>query len=335
MFPNPRQEYRQAYNERPVTEICTNKVCKLPPGSKHNNIKEHLSCKRKQQRHDHKQTQEAPQTAPVVAPGTAPVIPVIPVLEVPQEVLEIGRSQFNLMGRVPEMVEEIATKGYTIQHFHKVDAHTVEILKQLARTDRESEGIDNEGEALKETPKADAEQCRRALPLTPDIPNLVGLFIVLKALVTACGPSIFNTWRVLSGPWNLLFNNPPCPKQVDHKDYDAVVKGSAEDNEAKKSGSRKGPGASRDKALPLDQMPLSVLFSVEDNTYWYAGDQKFHLPAGSFVIFRGDVEHAGAEYDEFSVRLHAYFDHNCISTPLRFTRDTLEKAIFYTRKHQA
>ena len=216
-----------------------------------------------------------------------------------------------------------------------MDAHTVEILKQLARTDRESEGIDNEGEALKETPKADAEQCRRALPLTPDIPNLVGLFIVLKALVTACGPSIFNTWRVLSGPWNLLFNNPPCPKQVDHKDYDAVVKGSAEDNEAKKSGSRKGPGASRDKALPLDQMPLSVLFSVEDNTYWYAGDQKFHLPAGSFVIFRGDVEHAGAEYDEFSVRLHAYFDNPCISTPLRFTRDTLEKAIFYTRKHQA
>ena len=85
----------------------------------------------------------------------------------------------------------------------------------------------------------------------------------------------------------------------------------------------------------LDQMPLSVLFSVEDNTYWNAGDQKFHLPAGSFVIFRGDVEHAGAEYDKFSVRLHAYFDHNCISSPLRFTKDTLEKAIFYTRKMQA
>ena len=82
-------------------------------------------------------------------------------------------------------------------------------------------------------------------------------------------------------------------------------------------------------------MPLSVLFSVEDNTYWYAGAQKFHLPAGWFVIFRGDLEHSGAEYAEFSVRLHAYFDNPCISTPLRLTKDTFEKAIFYTREMQA
>ena len=225
------------------------------------------------------------------------------------------------------MMEDIETKGYTIQHFHAVPAATVQYLQHLTATGI-SEGIDNEGEALKETPKADKDQCRRALPLTPDIPGLVALFTVLTGLVSACGP-IFNTWRVLSGHWHLLFNKPPCERQVYHKDYDAVIKGSEEDKAAKREKTRVR-GKQRDKALPLEQMPLSVLFSVEDNTYWYAGKVRFHLPAGSFVIFRGDLEHAGAEYYVFSVRLHAYFDHPCISTPLRFNIKTNEKAIFYT-----
>ena len=202
---------------------------------------------------------------------------------------------------------------------------------------RSQTGIDNEGEALNETPKPDHEQCRRTLPLTPDIPNLVGLFNVLTAFVAACGPLIFNSYRVLSAPWNLLFNNPPCQKQVYHKDYDAVIKGSEEDKAAKRARRlhSDGASASRDMPLLLEQMPLSVLFSVEDNTYWYTADHKFHLPAGSFVIFRGDLEHAGAEYNVFSVRLHAYFDSHCVSTPLRYTKTMpFEKAIFYTREMQ-
>ena len=143
-------------------------------------MQEHLACRRKQQREDQKQKQNAPEAAPI-----------IPVRQIPQVVLEVVRSQATLVGKIPVMVDEIATKGYTIQHFHTVDADTVELLKSLAQSEI-SEGIDNEGEALKETPKPDHEQCRRALPLTPDIPGLVGLFNVLTAFVAACGPQIFN-----------------------------------------------------------------------------------------------------------------------------------------------
>ena len=314
--PKTKSEYHKASLEKPVTEICTNEVCILEAGSKHNTMKEHLVCRRKQQRADNKKKQK--ETAPIIPDG-----------QFSQEFHGIAHSLSVLNGKVPEMMEDIATKGYTIQHFHKVSAETVQCLKKVCETEL-SEGIDNEGEALKEVPKVDADQCRRAIPLTPDIPNLVGLFQVLAAFVVACGPSIFNPWRVLSGNWNLLFNKPPCQQQIYHKDYDAVIKGSSEDIARKARGrGRRGAKANRDVPLPLAKMPLSVLFSVEDNTYWYAGAEKFHLPAGSFVIFRGDLEHSGAEYTEFSVRLHAYFDHPCISTPLRFTK-TGEKAIFYT-----
>ena len=139
--------------------------------------------------------------------------------------------------------------------------------------------------------------------------------------------------------FELALQQPPCQKQVYYKDYDAVIKGSEEDKAARAAKRARRlhsdvASASRDKPLLLEEMPLSVLFSVEDNTYWYTGDQRFHLPAGSFVIFRGDLEHAGAEYDVFSVRLHVYFDHPCISTPLRYTKTTHEKAIFYTRGMQ-
>ncbi len=122
---------------------------------------------------------------------------------------------------------------------------------------------------------------------------------------------------LLSGGQNLLFNIPPCQRQVYHKDYDAVIKTSAKDIAARRSSSPISGAANRDKALPLNEMPLSVLFSVQNNTYWHTGDANFQLPAGSFVIFCGDLEHAGAQYDEFTVRLYAYFDHPCISTPLR------------------
>ena len=286
-------------------------------------MQEHLVCRRKQQRADNKKKPK--ETAPIIADHQMEVLDGVAL-----EILEIASSQEALMGKRKEMEEDIATKGYTIQHFHKVSAETVQCLKKVCETEL-SEGIDNEGEALKEVPKVDADQCRRAIPLTPDIPNLLELFQVLAAFVVACGPSIFNPWRVLSGNWNLLFNKPPCQQQIYHKDYDAVIKGSSEDIASRRARGRgrRGATANRDMPLPLAKMPLSVLFSVEDNTYWYAGEERFHLPAGSFVIFRGDLEHAGAEYAEFSVRLHAYFDHPCISTPLRFTK-TGEKAIFYT-----
>ena len=62
-----------------------------------------------------------------------------------------------------------------------MDEATVKYLYVIANN-RRSEGIDNEGEARKETKKPDTEQCRRAVPLTPDIPHLVGLFMVLTAL---------------------------------------------------------------------------------------------------------------------------------------------------------
>lgn len=289
--------------------------CKLEGGT-HETMQQHLACRRRELR----------LLGAVMKSQT-------PDLKFPDENPDLKQVKEALRGQQQLMLEDIKQKGYTIQQFYNVDEATVKYLHDIANN-RRSEGIDNEGEARKETKKPDQQQCRRAVPLTPDIQHLVGLFMVLTALVEACGDGIFNAFRLLSGGWNLLYNVPPCLQQIKHKDYDAVIKGSHEDSAAKAAGSRLvGPNyTGRDKALSLAEMPLSVLYSVEDDTWWMAGDERIHLRAGHFVIFRGDFEHAGAAYDNFTVRLHAYFDHACLSTPLRFsTKKPFEKAIFYTQ----
>ena len=295
----------------------------------HATMREHLACRRRDQRTRKAEDSVLHSDPEATYEATYPDLGTDPV---DSEMFGLRDSMTALQAKQQVMLDEIRDQGYTIQHFHQVDVSIVQHLHGIANN-TSSEGIDNEGEALKETKKPDTEQKRRAVPLTPDIRGLVELFMVLKALLEACGGGIFNPWRILSGGWNLLYNTPFCQKQIKHKDYDAVIKGSAEDTAATKAHSRV-PGKNytgRDKPLVLEQMALSVIFSVEENTWWMAGDKRIHVPAGSFVIFRGDYEHAGAKYTQFSTRLHAYFDHPGISTPLRFSNKwPFEKAIFYT-----
>ena len=118
----------------------------------------------------------------------------------------------------------------------------------------------------------------------------------------------------------VIHSKPGCSKQAFHCDYQ--------------------PSKELDNAcLNVDNMPLACLVALSDGTklcvYNYginmiktdsnitAISQRITpmtllLKAGDVVVFRGDLIHAGGEYDEDNYRLHAYIDSNRVPrTPNR------------------
>ena len=152
-----RSEYHKATLARPPPE-CKNLSCKLE-GGKHETMQQHLACRRRELRLLGAVTKS--QTADLKFPD-----------ENPDRLEQVKEA---LRGKQHLMLKDIEEKGYTIQQFYNVDEATVKYLHDIANN-RRSEGIDNEGEARKETKKPDTEQCRRAAPPTPDIPHRVGFF---------------------------------------------------------------------------------------------------------------------------------------------------------------
>ena len=60
--------------------------------------------------------------------------------------------------------------------------------------------------------------------------------------------------------------------------------------------------------LPLGKVPLSILWAFEDDTTLIIEGQRHPIPTGWLLIFRGDLCHAGDEYEEMNTRAHAYLD---------------------------
>jgi hypothetical protein len=74
----------------------------------------------------------------------------------------------------------------------------------------------------------------------------------------------------------------------------------------------------------IDEIPLAIVCSVEDSKIdiWKGAinwllpktitedipRETIHLKAGSIFIFRGDLIHAGSEYDQENIRIHLYMD---------------------------
>jgi hypothetical protein len=54
--------------------------------------------------------------------------------------------------------------------------------------------------------------------------------------------------------------------------------------------------------------PYSCVVALEEGTSFYLGSRKMDLPAGSAIIFRGDVAHSGSEYAVDNIRFHLYID---------------------------
>ena len=56
------------------------------------------------------------------------------------------------------------------------------------------------------------------------------------------------------------------------------------------------------------EAPLSMLYSLDQPTKLIIRGHSYDLPPHSLLIFRSDVLHAGAAYDEYNTRIHAYLD---------------------------
>ena len=60
--------------------------------------------------------------------------------------------------------------------------------------------------------------------------------------------------------------------------------------------------------LPFGQVPLSVIWALEDDTTIIINEERYHIPKGQILVFRGDVCHAGDGYRSMNTRIHAYLD---------------------------
>ena len=256
----------------------------------------------------------------------------------------------------PKALSEVE-KDHILEALHKGPGYVVvdlfdapppsSVLESLLRVAQDvrfpSEGIDNgtymhQGGTLQsESEIPDSEQKRRAVPLPNFLPELNSLLEFLNMIPTLVGPHVFNKWRQVVG-WNILMSLPGLVPQIYHKDFDLVVEQSSDDVTAKGNPRRRDEGR-RDFPLPVHQMPLSLIMSFDDNTCWYTKSGCDHPPyytrvqikAGSALIFRGDISHAGPECvtNSREVRLHAYFDHPSLTSRYRYGPDHY-KAIFYT-----
>jgi hypothetical protein len=59
---------------------------------------------------------------------------------------------------------------------------------------------------------------------------------------------------------------------------------------------------------PLEQLPVSVVWAVQDNTTMIVKEQRVEIPTGDLMLFRGDVCHRGDAYNQVHTRIHAYLD---------------------------
>ena len=60
--------------------------------------------------------------------------------------------------------------------------------------------------------------------------------------------------------------------------------------------------------LPFGQVPLSVIWALEDQTTIIINEERYRIPKGQILVFRGDVCHAGDGYPGVNTRIHAYLD---------------------------
>lgn len=85
----------------------------------------------------------------------------------------------------------------------------------------------------------------------------------------------------------VLRSLPGCVEQARHMDYDPE----------------------RLARLPEESKPLGVLLALQDRTRFVAfvpERKELSLDAGDALLFRGDLVHAGAAYDELNHRIHSY-----------------------------
>jgi hypothetical protein len=59
---------------------------------------------------------------------------------------------------------------------------------------------------------------------------------------------------------------------------------------------------------PFEQLPISVVWAVQDNTTMVVKEQRVAIPTGDLMLFRGDVCHRGDAYNQVHTRIHAYLD---------------------------
>ena len=77
--------------------------------------------------------------------------------------------------------------------------------------------------------------------------------------------------------------------------------------------------------FPRESVPCSVLVALSENGADLCvanedkGEHTVHIHKGDAIVFRGDLVHAGAAYQDENLRLHLYFDNKTFQRPLQTT----------------
>lgn len=125
---------------------------------------------------------------------------------------------------------------------------------------------------------------------------------IAEALTTLMDDKLSNLSPHKRSPWVVIQSLAGCQEQPPHTDYEPLAD------------------------LPLEEIPLALLLAVMPNTKLHVwprsiglntdasritspiAKQTIELEPGDAVLFRGDLVHAGAAYQQDHLRMHCYLD---------------------------
>lgn len=115
---------------------------------------------------------------------------------------------------------------------------------------------------------------------------------VVAALITLFGETRFKAF--IMNDWNVLVSRSGCQEQMLHTDFDQ------KDTEWSQR--------------VMGDVPHGVIYALQNGTRIVVrtscgeAAEEIQIPRGHALVFRGDTVHAGASYDTYNLRVHAYID---------------------------
>lgn len=95
--------------------------------------------------------------------------------------------------------------------------------------------------------------------------------------------------------WVILVSLPGCAEQMLHTDFDSGLI----------QRSLRATGGTSWGMIYAIESGTKLIVQAEDDK----PAETLYIPRGYMLLFRGDVVHAGAQYDKENLRVHAYIDH--------------------------
>lgn len=195
-----------------------------------------------------------------------------------------------------KQLNDLHTRGYIV--VKKVFPNNITIFRELDKfADEDTEIIFNTKKTNdKKRSQVTLTGCNVKVKMTNNTKSFVhNINMTLKNMFPDHTPSDMVVLR----------SDPGCKAQIAHQDY------------------RTKDLWPIDEYIPDKEFPLGVVIALMDDTYFDVwpesigflnkktkiNPKRLKINKEDVVIFRGDLVHAGASFEEYNIRIHTYLDH--------------------------